>query len=162
MLTPVPPTECMSAREAASARLDGEVSELEAVRLDAHVLACPACRAYTSAIAGVAAELRAAPLERPSVVLDVSPPGILALRISPRGRVPVAAAAAVVALVAAVTGISFAVGSVFGAHAVPRRSAARTTDAVFVHQDSTRQHLLAMLNSFEFVPPPGSGRMHAI
>jgi predicted anti-sigma-YlaC factor YlaD len=148
----------MSAREAASARLDGEVPELDAARLDVHLLACPACRAYASAIAGVAAELRAAPLERPSVVLDILP------SISPRRRLPAApAAAAVVALVAAVTGISFAVGSVFGAHAAPSRTAAaHTTDAVLVRQDSTQQHLLAMLNSFAPLPPPRSGRMHAI
>jgi predicted anti-sigma-YlaC factor YlaD len=158
MLTPVPPTECMSAREAASARLDGEVSELDTARLDAHLFACPACRAYASAIAGVAAELRAAPLERPSVELDVAPPGITPLR----RRMPVAAAGAAVALVAAVTGISFAVGSVFGAHAVPGRTAAHTTDAVFVRQDSTQQHLLAMLDSFELAAPPRPGRLHAI
>jgi hypothetical protein len=75
---------------------------------------------------------------------------------------PVSAAAAAVALVAAVTGISFAVGSVFGAHAVPSTTAAHTTDAVFVHQDSTQQHLLAMLNASRLVPPPPTGRMQAI
>jgi predicted anti-sigma-YlaC factor YlaD len=148
----------MSAREAASARLDGEASELDAARLEAHLLDCPGCRAYALGIAGVAAELRAAPLERPRAELGMSSLGV------PRRRwMPVSAAAAAVALVAAVTGISFAVGSVLGAHAAPSRTAAaHTTDAVLVRQDSTQQHLLAMLNSFAPLPPPGSGRMHAI
>jgi predicted anti-sigma-YlaC factor YlaD len=147
----------MSAREAASARLDGEASELDAARLEAHLLACPGCRAYAWGIAGVAAELRAAPLERPRAELGMS-----SLGVPRRRRMPVSAAAAAVALVAAVTGISFAVGSVFGAHAVPSSTAARTTDAVFVHQDSTQQHLLAMLNASKLVPPPPTGRMQAI
>jgi predicted anti-sigma-YlaC factor YlaD len=67
MLTPAP-TDCMRAREAASARLDGEASELDAARLDAHLVACPACRAYSAAIVGIAAEIRAAPLEQPRVL----------------------------------------------------------------------------------------------
>ncbi|HEY8704874.1 MAG TPA: zf-HC2 domain-containing protein [Gaiellaceae bacterium] len=154
MLTPVPPTECMSAREAASARLDSEVSELDVARLDAHLLACAACRAYAVAIAGVAAELRAAPLEWPShASVEVG--------ISPR-RMPVAAAAAAAVLVAAVTGSSFAVGRVLGARATPNRTAAVTADAAGLRRDSTQQHLLAMLNSFELAQPSRTGRMHAI
>jgi predicted anti-sigma-YlaC factor YlaD len=157
MLTPVPPTECMSAREAASARLDGEVSELDAARLDAHLLACPACRAYAAAIAGVAAELRAAPLEGPSLEQRSVEVGI-----SPRRRMPVAAAAAAALLVAAVTGSSFAVGRVLGSHATPDRTAVGTADTVRLRQDSAELHLLAMLNAFEFAQPPRGGRMHAI
>ena len=156
MLTPVPPTECMSAREAASARLDGEVSELDAARLDVHLLACPDCRAYAAAIAGVAAELRAAPLELPSLGQRSVEVGISARR----RRLPVAVAAA--ALVAAVTGSSFAVGRVLGAHATPNRTTASTADAIGLRQDSAQQHLLAMLNSIEFPLPLRSARLHAI
>lgn len=158
MLTPVPPTECMSACEAASARLDGEVSELDVARLDAHLLACPDCRGYAAAIAGVAAELRAAPLEWPSLERRSIEVGISL----GRRRMPVAAAAAAALLVAAVTGSSFAVGRVLGAHATPNRTAVGTTDAVRLRQDSTQQHLLAMLNSFELAQPSRTGRMHAI
>lgn len=160
MLTPVPPvtpSECVSAGEAASARLDGEVSELDVARLDAHLLACPACRAYAAAIAGVTAEIRAAPLEWPSLEqrrVDVG--------ISPRRRMPVATAAAAALLVAAVTGSSFAVGRVLGAHATPNRTAAVPADAAGLRRDSTQQHLLAMLNSFELAQPSHTGRMHAI
>jgi hypothetical protein len=152
MLTPVPPTECMSAREAASARLDGEVSELDVARLDAHLLACPACRAYAVAIAGIVAELRAARFERPSIEVG----------IAPRRRMPVAAAVAATALVAAVTGSSFAVGRVLGAHTTPNTTAAVTADVIRLRQDSAQQHLLAMLNSFEHAQPSRTARMHAI
>jgi predicted anti-sigma-YlaC factor YlaD len=154
MLTPVPPTDCMTAREASSARLDGEIPELDAARLDAHLLACPACRAYAAGISGIAAELRAAPLELPRFRVDVG--------TSLRRRMPVVAAAAAVALVAAVTGSSFAVGRVLGAHANHVSTAAGTADAVRLRQDSAEQHLLAMLNAFEFAQPPRGGRMHAI
>ncbi|MGZ4412184.1 MAG: zf-HC2 domain-containing protein [Gaiellaceae bacterium] len=144
----------MNAREAASARLDGEVSELDVARLGAHLLVCPACRAYAAAIAGIAAELRAAPLEWPSLEH-------VALGISPRRRrMPVFSAA--VALVAAVAGFSFALGSVLGSHATPSRTAVGSADVVRLRQDSADQHLLAMLNAFEFPLPARNGRMHAI
>src|SRR5262245_25225800 len=64
MLTPVPPTECMQAREAASLRLDGELSELESVRLGLHLRDCEDCRVYAREIAAITLELRAAPLEQ--------------------------------------------------------------------------------------------------
>jgi predicted anti-sigma-YlaC factor YlaD len=152
MLTPVPPTECMTARQATSARLDGQVTELEATRLDAHLLACPECRAFAASIAGVAAEIQAAPLERPSRV-DLLPA---------RRRMPVVALAAAAALIAAVTVSSFAVGRVLGAHGTAKTSFAGTADAGRVRQDSTQQHLLAMLNSLEFAQPTHTARMHAV
>jgi len=53
----------MSARETASARLDGEVSELEAARLDAHLSGCAECRLFAAEIGSIAVGLRAAALE---------------------------------------------------------------------------------------------------
>jgi predicted anti-sigma-YlaC factor YlaD len=154
MLNQVPPTDCMHAREAASARLDGEGTELDGARLDAHLLGCPACRTYEAAIAGVAIRLRAAPLEQPRSEIGVSH--------RPRTRMTVVAAAAAVAFVAAVTGSSFAVGRVLGSHASSSRVAVGTADAVGLHRDTAQQHLLAMLNSFELIQPPRTGRMHAL
>ena len=151
-MPPVPPTECMSARQAASARLDGEATKAEAARLDAHLLDCPDCRAFARALAGVAAEIEAAPLERPSR------PEVL----QARRRMPVVALAAAAALVAAVTVSSFAVGRVLGAHGTVTTSFAGTADAGHVRQDSTQQHLLAMLNAIEFAQPTRTGRMHAV
>ena len=59
------PLDCERARAHASLRLDGQLSELGSARLDAHLTGCAACRAYAAGIAGVTAELRAAPLEQP-------------------------------------------------------------------------------------------------
>ena len=65
MLTPVPPSDCDRAREAVSAQLDGELSELGSARLAAHLRECPACSAYAFEVAAVATRIRSAPLERP-------------------------------------------------------------------------------------------------
>jgi predicted anti-sigma-YlaC factor YlaD len=122
MLTPVPPTECSRAREAASARLDGELSELELVQLDAHLGRCAACAEYAQLIATTALELRAAALEQPSEPIAIP-------RLRRRVRlVPAAAAAAVVAGIAA---SSFALGGAVGSHAShprPPAAAAATTN----------------------------------
>jgi hypothetical protein len=75
---------------------------------------------------------------------------------------PVVALAAAAALVAAVTVSSFAVGRVLGAHGTVTTSFAGTADAGHVRQDSTQQHLLAMLNAIEFAQPTRTGRMHAV
>ena len=57
MLTSLPPTDCMRAREAVSARLDGELSELDALRLDAHLSACATCTAFAVDATAVATRL---------------------------------------------------------------------------------------------------------
>lgn len=66
MLTPVPTSDCLLAREAASARLDGELSELETARLELHLRDCAACSAYASELDTIAVRLRTAPWSRPS------------------------------------------------------------------------------------------------
>ena len=58
MLIPIPPSECVGAREATSRRLDGELSELEAVRLDAHLQRCHACREFAEQAAQTYADPR--------------------------------------------------------------------------------------------------------
>ena len=152
-MPPVPPTECMSARQAASARLDGEATEAEAARLDAHLLDCPDCRAFARALAGVAAEIQAAPLERPSRPEVLQARRRHARRRPRSGRGPRRCRRPV---------SSFAVGRVLGAHGTVTTSFAGTADAGHVRQDSTQQHLLAMLNSIEFAQPTRTGRMHAV
>ena len=86
MLTPVPRSDCTAAREAASARLDGELSELEAARLDLHLRGCAECRVYAEGIQAIAAELRAAPLEPPQITSFCR--GEAAFRLRDRGRLP--------------------------------------------------------------------------
>src|SRR3954449_5655027 len=50
---------CDRARQLASLRLDGELSELEAALLDAHLARCAGCSAFATAGANIAAALRA-------------------------------------------------------------------------------------------------------
>jgi predicted anti-sigma-YlaC factor YlaD len=105
MLTPVPPSDCARAREFASARLDGELAELQAAQLEAHLRSCPECRAYAAGIEVITLGLRAAPLEEPAAA------GFVPQRRRRTGLVPATAAAAIVV---AVAGSSFAIGGMFG------------------------------------------------
>jgi predicted aminopeptidase len=118
MLTPVPPTECTRAREAASARLDGELSELELAQLDVHLAGCLDCAEYAAVITGTTVQLRAAELVQPDEPILV-PHTRRRLRI-----VPAAAAAAVIAGVAV---SSFALGGALGSHRPQGRPSATTT-----------------------------------
>jgi predicted anti-sigma-YlaC factor YlaD len=107
VLRAIPPTDCDRAREAASARADGELSELEAVQLDSHLRGCPACAAQAAALEGLATRIRGAELEQPALPVFV-----------PRRRRPVRVrtAAVAAALVAAALS-SFAAGHLVGSHA---------------------------------------------
>ncbi|HEY2373217.1 MAG TPA: zf-HC2 domain-containing protein [Gaiellaceae bacterium] len=121
MLTPVPPTECTRAREAASARLDGELSELELAQLEVHLAGCLECAEYAALVAATTAQLRAADLVQPDEPMPVP-------RLRRRLRiVPAAAAAAVIAGVAA---SSFALGGALGSHGSQSRPSATTTQTL--------------------------------
>jgi len=127
MLTPVPPTECTRAREAASACLDGELSEHELAQLDAHLAACLDCAEYAALFEATTVQLRAAELIQPEEP-------ILMPRLRRRLRImPAAAAAAVVVGVAA---SSFALGGAFGSHSPQSRPSATTTQASLPKGDS--------------------------
>ena len=57
------PHMCERAREWASLRLDGELSDFERVLLDSHLRRCPACAAYVLEIGAITEVIRAAELE---------------------------------------------------------------------------------------------------
>jgi len=103
----VPPTDCAQAREAVSARLDGELAELDGVRLDAHLRGCPGCARFAREADAGAALLRGAALETPQFAFVPS-------RVARRrlGR-PAAVAAAAAVLVAAALP-SFFLGRLLG------------------------------------------------
>jgi anti-sigma factor RsiW len=153
MLTPVPPSECIQAREAASLCLDGGLSELEAARLDLHLRGCAACRAYSREIGAIAIELRSAPLERPRVEI-FAPRRRSGLRIH-------AAAVAAVGLVVAAAGSSFAIGRVVGTHGGTTTVTATgaADDAAGARADSQQQHILAMLRGTAEPDRPSSGKV---
>lgn len=59
----VRPHRCEYARQAASLRLDGELSEFELALLEAHLSKCADCRAFEADIAPITAAVRTTPLE---------------------------------------------------------------------------------------------------
>jgi predicted anti-sigma-YlaC factor YlaD len=85
---------CERVRAQVSLQLDGELSELEARMLDAHLVRCADCSAYAHNVRSFTQTVRAAPLESPSVPVVVHRP-----RKALLGRFQVAATAAL-ALVA--------------------------------------------------------------
>ena len=109
MLSPVPDTDCMRAREGASARLDGELGELDEARLEAHLAVCAECRAFAAAISTAAEKLRKTPLE-------AAPAGLFVQRRRHAVRPRFVGAAAATLLVAAAAGSSFLLGQRVGAH----------------------------------------------
>jgi predicted anti-sigma-YlaC factor YlaD len=140
MLIPVPPSECTRAREAVSGRLDGELSELDAVRLDVHLGRCPACREFAAQAAAFTEELRRAPLEPLAApVFEPRRPR----RRAPALRVQAAAAAAV----AVVAGGSLMLGRMVGSGAAGPKftSSAPASGVAGVRQDSIDQRLFALL-----------------
>ncbi len=60
-------TNCARTRESVSVQLDDELPELELDRLETHLLICPECSAWAEQVRDVTAQLRAAPLEEPTV-----------------------------------------------------------------------------------------------
>jgi predicted anti-sigma-YlaC factor YlaD len=157
MLSSVPPTDCMLARESASAKLDNELSELEAARLDAHLRGCAECLAYAEEIGAIATRLRGAKLERPSqsVVLPRR-------RVFSGARMQAAVAAAAVAVVAAVAGSSFTLGHVLRGGTSTIQASSNPVDLVGLGTDSTTEHLLAMLPQLEPVSASRQGRLRPI
>lgn len=99
-------TDCEHARGAISESLDGELSEVEVARLEAHLAHCQACRAYSANTARTASLLRDAPLE----TLDF-PIALPSRRLAVARRLQVAAAAAALVLT---VGLSAVIGSVGG------------------------------------------------
>src|SRR5215212_647530 len=99
-----PLTQCDRMRELVSASLDGELFELDAVRLDAHLGACAGCRTYAATAREAARLLRETPVE------DLRVPIVLPTRrLALARRLQVAAAAA--AFIVTV-GLSAAIGTV--------------------------------------------------
>jgi anti-sigma factor RsiW len=95
-------SRCDRARQWASLRVDGELTELEDALLDRHLEDCPACRSFAARLEATTELVRAEPYERPEI--DYAP-----LERRPI-RLPVGRRAAIVAVAAAAALGSF-VGS---------------------------------------------------
>src|SRR5436190_21741249 len=64
-------SSCDHAREQLSAQLDHELTELDRVRLDAHLVSCAPCRSFQGQLAGMTNALRAAPLDEARFTIAV-------------------------------------------------------------------------------------------
>ena len=96
---------CERAREWASLRLDGELSELERALLDAHTRNCSACAEYVADIGAFTVAIRSAEPER------LSQPVVLPLRRSFAWATRAVQAGAATAAVLAITaGFSLQIG----------------------------------------------------
>lgn len=114
---------CERAREYASLRLDGELSEFESVLLESHLERCGSCMAFATDLGVVTEHLRAAPLER--LESPIALPS--RRRVSMRG-VQVAAAAA---LVVSVVGL----GSLLGSFGPSGPSPSQAAATLVAHED---------------------------
>lgn len=110
--------DCEQVRGHISAGLDGELSEVEGARVEAHLGSCAACREFSGRVREAANVLRAAPLEDLDFAIVLP-----SRRLAVARRIPVAAAAA--ALVAAV-GLGALVGG-FGSSNSALRAARATS-----------------------------------
>jgi predicted anti-sigma-YlaC factor YlaD len=108
---------CDRAREYASLRLDGELSDFERALLDSHIDRCPSCRAFADDLVAVTGRLRAAPLEQPSIAVTLPRRRFVALR---NVQVSVAAAAVV-----SVVGIGALFGLLQSSTTTPAREVAK-------------------------------------
>jgi predicted anti-sigma-YlaC factor YlaD len=104
---------CDRAREYASLRLDGELSDFERALLDSHLDRCPSCRAFADDLVAVTDRLRAAPLETPSIAVTLPRRRFVAMR-----NVQVSAAAAAVV---SVVGIGALFGMLHSSATAPTR-----------------------------------------
>src|SRR5436853_6675569 len=92
--------QCRRTRELVSLRLDGELTQLDAVRLEAHLGECAACRADEAELTSFTVALRAAPLE--ALERPISLPQRVRWSLGP---LQVGAAAAAVAVAAGLAGV---------------------------------------------------------
>jgi predicted anti-sigma-YlaC factor YlaD len=135
--------QCRRTRELVSLALDGELSELDAARLEAHLAGCTACRQLEVELAGLTFALRGAPLEQLSH--PVSLPQRVRWSLRP---LQVGAAAAAIAVAAGLAGV---VGTVRSHSAQPK----------FVRGTSgpaDRIDILRAIRRSELTPRPPVGR----
>jgi anti-sigma factor RsiW len=123
---------CERVREQLSIAQDGELSQLEAAHLDAHLARCASCRAFGAELGAVTRVLRTTPLEEPSFPIAI--PG---RNRATRRAFQVSAAAAVV-LAAGIGSLDLASRGAqqSATPAFPTRAVPQTNDALEV--DRTR------------------------
>jgi predicted anti-sigma-YlaC factor YlaD len=118
---------CDAMRELFSASLDGELAELDAARLQAHLAVCSGCSAYAAGAGETSRLLRQTPLEE--LNFPIMLPG---RRLAVARKLQVAAAAA--ALLATV-GLSAAVATLSSGSQARAHSSAKASNLRFPEQE---------------------------
>ena len=118
---------CDRIRELYSASLDGELSELDSARLQAHLASCAGCSTYAAATASASRLVRETPLEQPGFPIVV--PG---RRLAVARKLQMAAAAAAVAVT---VGLSAAVGTIGGPSAIRAHRTTQSQNLRFPDQE---------------------------
>jgi predicted anti-sigma-YlaC factor YlaD len=118
---------CDRMRELFSASLDGELGELDRIRLQGHLATCDGCRAHASTTEAASRLVRETPLEQLTVPIVI--PG---RRYAVARKLQVAAAAAAVA---ATVGLSVAVGTIGGPSGAHVRHATPSATLRFPDQE---------------------------
>jgi predicted anti-sigma-YlaC factor YlaD len=98
--------QCERARECASLRVDGELSEFEQALLVAHLARCEPCRSFAHELESATNHMRSAPLER------LDQPVALPSRRRVLTRRPVEVAAAAAALMLTTLGVAGALRTI--------------------------------------------------
>ncbi len=86
---------CERARQWASLRIDGELSELEDALLEKHLEGCVSCSGFAVRLAATADAVRAVPLERPEISYPRFERPVIRLPVGRRVAIVAVAAAAV-------------------------------------------------------------------
>lgn len=137
--------QCERARECASLRVDGELSEFEQALLVAHLARCEACRSFAAELDAVTTRLRNAPL----VPLE-QPVALPARRRIARRPVEIAAAAA---LMLTALGITGALATIESSNPSLTFASPGVSNAAESREFSDIRR--AMLRREDFTSPPG-------
>jgi anti-sigma factor RsiW len=128
--------DCDAMRGYVSASLDGELSELDQTRLDAHLVSCAGCRTYAAGAAEATRLMRATSLEE----LDF-PIVLPTRRLAAARRLQVAASAAAIALTVALGVVVGSVSSTSGSGGPPANNRASTASSLrFPEQELRMLH----------------------
>lgn len=96
----LPTGDCFEARQLISVRLDSELSALDEVLLETHLVVCPGCREHATKLAALTSELRSAALVVPKLSVAIPARRRRYWRLNGMSAAAATAVAAAVAIVA--------------------------------------------------------------
>jgi predicted anti-sigma-YlaC factor YlaD len=145
-------SSCDRARSQLSARVDGELSQLEDAELRRHLAACAACRDYEAEVGAFSHVLRTSPLAEPDFPIFVP-----RRRRVMAARIQVAAVAAVVVATIAYASLRESLGGREFTSSVGLVSASQSTRPAYLDSASYEQRLIEQARAARNRPHMGSG-----